>query len=227
MSLSQITYDALLESIRTAHKNFGLTTKIIMTLSFISNVLTKEDLHHLRRIHDMIRNLTTTKSSNRHGTDETTRGDANDDQFEHDNNNNNNNLTKGFHAIVTLDFARLVDNLIRHQAVHMFGYNNIDTAMANGVYLWDHPCCPVGSLMRSISLVCGSVPPIINNSTNQQQQQQQQFIGSRFTMDEMHWCHEHLNGRLGASLACLCAASKEMAIMAITTGTTILDPMMQ
>jgi hypothetical protein len=71
----------------------------------------------------------------------------------------------------------------------------------------DHQCCPVGRLMRSIPLVCGeSVPPDImtNNSTNQQQQPPpQQCIGNSITMDGMHWCHEHLNGRLGAGLACL------------------------
>jgi hypothetical protein len=198
MSLSQITYDALLESIRTAHENFGVTTVIIMTLPFINNVQTKEDWHHLRQINDMIRNLTTITAT----------GDTNDDQPEYNSNSNNNTLTKGVHTIITLDFARLADDLIRHQAVHVFGYNYNDTAMASGDYLLDHRCCPVGRLMRSIPLVCGeSVTPdlnIINNSTNQQQQPPpQQCIGNSITMDGMHWCHEHLNGRLGAGLACL------------------------
>jgi len=124
MSLNTITKEALHETVELAYELFGAQNVIFLSLPFVSNVMTRDDLALLAQRNEMLREYVRS----------------------YDGYNNT-----GVDNVLILDFGRLGDSLTEWNA-RLLGYNN--TNNSDDYLFERLQCCPRRGFQRAIAEVC-------------------------------------------------------------------------
>mmetsp|Transcript_16012 Transcript_16012/g.34834 ORF Transcript_16012/g.34834 Transcript_16012/m.34834 type:complete len:465 (-) Transcript_16012:38-1432(-) len=173
IKLRDVTRDAIHETVQLAHDLFGITNVIFLTLPFISNILTRDDLALLFETNAIIRDYASlyhNKTNNHH---------------------NGNTSIDGVQNVLVLDFGPFADSLTQWNA-RLLGFNA--SSIETSDYLFERlQCCPRRGFQRAIAQVCAE--KVAHNAKD--------CPRNMFSLDGMHWCSETLNGRLNGGLACL------------------------
>jgi hypothetical protein len=123
--LSQITQESLKQTVQLAHELFGVSTIVFVSMPFVNNVQTMQDLDDLKKANTVLREFALGWNSQ----------------------NTSTTLTGGVQQVLVLEFGRLMDDLMEINARQM----EYDTSNQNYTMEKLHS----GKFPMSIPLVCG------------------------------------------------------------------------
>ncbi|KAL7572504.1 hypothetical protein ACA910_000329 [Epithemia clementina (nom. ined.)] len=198
--LDDVTKPNIYETLQLAHSLFGVKTVIFLSLPFVNNIQTNDDLTRLyekrRLLHSVAQRWTDLQALKRQA--------------------NPKSKVDAVQTVLVLDFAKLTDELIERNA-QLLGMNISDKPgyllESNGVWARD------SRYTHHTAQVCGAPPNKIpatniyqntegnqrmssNKSSNPKNQTPSPCIFNSISKDGMHWCFETIGGRVFAGLAC-------------------------
>ena len=179
MSISDITRERLVEAIKLAHENLGVTTVIITTLPLNNNVLDENDWRGIHGINDMIRDVARTWPSPSPLASQSAK--------------------RGVEWVLVQEFGEFTNQILWKNAQHL-GYDMTPFKGEDGwelsgtQFLLDRLSWPQRKWPPSIPMVCAQKP---TSST------EKNCVRNKISTDGIHWCIESLGPRYSASIACL------------------------
>jgi hypothetical protein len=179
---AQVTRHDVLETIALAHELLGVRTVVFVSMPFISNVQTLQDVADLERANANLRTWVDEYNAKHTNTEtRTSAGHA------------------GVERVMILEFGHLMDELLALNA-RLMGYDTNDSKQ----YTMDRLANAWNS---SIPFVCGervSAVTAVGSSTHETTLVRPTTCATnRLTYDGIHWCMESISGRVLAGLACL------------------------
>jgi hypothetical protein len=179
ITLAQVTREDVLETIALAHELLGVRTVVFVSMPFINNVQTLQDVADLERANANLRTWVDEYNANRTLT--AAGGGAG-----------------GVERVMILEFGHLMDELMALNA-RLMGYDTTDSQ-----YIMDR----LGNAWNnSIPFVCGervkAVTTVDDTTQKTKVVRPTTCATNRLTYDGIHWCMESISGRVLAGLACL------------------------
>jgi hypothetical protein len=136
MSLHQISIEALNETVHLAHELFGVSSIVFISLPFVNNVVTMDDLRLLNKKNTLIRDFVRNWEES---------GGA----------------ESGVEHLLLLEFGDFADSLMEWNA-RLMGF---DTSVANYT-METLSCCPRKGFKKSIAQVCSTRVPVESKNCN-------------------------------------------------------------
>jgi hypothetical protein len=199
ITLAQVTREDVLETIALAHELLGVRTVVFVSMPFINNVQTLQDVADLERTNANLRTWVDEYNANRTLA---AAGGAG-----------------GVERVMILEFGHLMDELMALNA-RLMGYDTTDSQyiMDRLDNVWNN----------SIPFVCGERVKAVTtvDATTQKTKvvRPTTCATNRLTYDGIHWCMESISGRVLAGLACLLGCFHNRNDTAVANNGNVVGP---
>lgn len=175
---NEITAETLSETVQLARELFGVSSIIFVSMPFVNNVLTWQDVKDLERANQELR-----KFANVYNANNSLFADIGNDEDR-------------VKRVFVLEFGHLMDELMAMNA-RLMGYD----ASNKAYYTMDRMN---NRWNNSIPFFCGQRPETTNTTSTPLPTACRQNL---LTFDGIHWCMETIGGRVTAGIACLLACA--------------------